>query len=64
MKGPIRPKQDQENRVLKQRIVGRIYGMTVERAIQTENRHVNRIKRSGQAWLLYIKNINCNISTP
>ena len=25
------------------------------------NRHHKRIKRSGQAWLVYVKDINCNI---
>ena len=27
------------------------------------NRHKNRMKRSGQAWLVCVKNINCNIPT-
>ena len=34
---------------------------TVKRAIKTENRHKNRIKRSGQAWLVYVTDINRNI---
>ena len=27
------------------------------------NRHKNRLERSGQAWLVYVKDINCNIPT-
>ena len=34
----------------------------VERAIKTD-RHKNRIKRSGQAWLVYVCDINRNIPT-
>ena len=30
---------------------------------QDRYRHKNRMKRSGQAWLVYVKNINCNILT-
>ena len=48
----------------KRRVVGKIYGMKYSRkGHKDRNRHKNRIKRSGQARLLYVKNINRNIPT-
>ena len=45
-----------------QRVVGRIYGMKYSwKGHKDRNRHNNRIKRSGEARLVYIKNINHNI---
>ena len=64
MKGPIRQKKDQKNRVRTQRVVGRIYGMKYGRKNRKDrNRHKNRVKRSGQAQLVYAKHINRNITT-
>ena len=63
MKGPIRQKQDQKNRVRKRRAVGRMIGMKYSgKGHKDRNRHKNRIeKRSGQARLVYVKDINRNI---
>ena len=48
----------------KRRVVGRIYRMIYSwKGHKDKNRHKNRIKRSGQAWLVYVKSINRNIST-
>ena len=46
-------------------VVGRIYGMKYSwKGHKDRNRHKNRIKKkSGQARLVYVKNINCNIPT-
>ena len=64
MKGPIRQKLNQKNRVRKPRVVGRIDGMKYSsKGHKDRNRHKNRIKRSGQARLVYIKAINRNIPT-
>ena len=65
MKGPIRQKLDQKNRVRKRRVVGRIDGMKYSsEGHKDRNKHKNRIKkRSGQARLVYIKAINRNIPT-
>ena len=64
MKRPIRQKRDRKNRVRKQRVVGRIYGMTYGwKGHKDGNGHKNIIKESGQAWLAYVKNISCNIPT-
>ena len=57
-------RQDRKNRVRKRRLVGRIYGMKYSRkGHQKRNRQKNRIKRSGQARLVYVKDINRNIPT-
>ena len=49
MKGPIREKYDQKNRVREQRVVGRIYGMKYSsKGHKDRNRHKNRIKRVGK----------------
>ena len=64
MKGPIRQIYDRKNRVRKRRVVGRIYGMTYSGKVRKDkNRHTNRIKGSGQAGLVYVKNIKRNIPT-
>ena len=52
------------NRVRKRRLVGRIYGMKHNwKAHKDRNRHKNRIKRSGQARLIYVSDVNHNIPT-
>ena len=50
---------------MRKRRVGRIYGMKYSSKGHKDkkNRHKNRLKRSGQARLLYVKNINLNIPT-
>ena len=59
-KAEIRP----EEFVRKRRVVGRIYRMKYSwKSHKDRNRHKNRIKRSGQAWLVYVKDINRNIPT-
>ena len=60
-KAEIRPK----NRVRKRRVVGRIYGMKYSwKGHKDRNRHKSRIKRSGQARLVYVEeDINRNIPT-
>ena len=64
MKGPIRQIQNRKNRVRKLRDVGRIYGMKYSgEGHENRSRHKNRIKRSGQAPLVYVKDINRNIPT-
>ena len=48
----------------KWRVVGRIYGIKYSfKGHKNRNRNENRIKRSGQARLVYVKDINCNIPT-
>ena len=48
----------------KRRVVGRIYGMKNNwKSHEDRNRHKDRIKRSGQARLVYVKNINSNNPT-
>ena len=48
----------------KRRVVGRIYGMEYSWKGHTDrNRHKNRIKRSRQARLVYVTDINRNIPT-
>ena len=61
----MRQKLDRKNRVKKRRVVRRIYGMKHSwKGHKDRNRHKNRIKkRSGQARLIYVKNINRNIPT-
>ena len=50
---------DRKNRVRKRRVVGRIYGMKYSwKGHKERNRHKNRIKRSGQARLVYVFDIN------
>ena len=62
MIGPIGQNKDQKKRVRKQRLVGRIYGMKYSsKGHKDRNRHRNRVKRSGQARLLYVFDINHNI---
>ena len=46
----------------KQRVVGRIHGMKIQlKGLKDRNRHENRVERTGQARLVYVKDINCNI---
>ena len=60
----MRQKYDWKNRVRKWRVVGRIYGKKYSwKGHNDRHRHKNRIKRSGQARLVYAKHINCNIPT-
>ena len=48
-----------KNRVRKQRIVGRVYGIKYSlKGHKDKNRHKNRTKRCGQARLVYVKDIN------
>ena len=48
----------------KRRVVGRIYGMIYSsKGLKDRNGHKNRIKRSEQAWLVYVRNINLSIPT-
>ena len=48
----------------KRRVVGKIHGMKRSwKGHKDRNRHKNKIKRSWQALLLYVKDINCNIPT-
>ena len=48
----------------KRRVVGRIYRMKYSwKGSKERQRHKNRIKRSEQARLVYVKNINRNIPT-
>ena len=48
----------------KRRVVGRVHGMKYRwKGHKSRNRHKNRVERSGQARLVYVKNINCNIPT-
>ena len=56
----MRPEEQSE----KQRVVGRIYGInTLEKGNKDRNRNKNKIKRSGHAQLVYVKNINRKIPT-
>ena len=58
-KAKIRPEEQSQ-----QRVVGRIYGMKCRwKGHRDRNRHKNRIQRSGQARLVYVKDINHNIPT-
>ena len=64
LQGPQRQKWDRKNRVRKRRVVGRIYGMKYSwKGHKDRNSHKNRINRSGQAWLAYVKNISRSIPT-
>ena len=57
-------KKDWENGVRKRRDVGRIYGTKYScKGHKDRNRHKNRIKRSRQVRLVYVKSINHNIPT-
>ena len=48
----------------KRRVVGRIYEMKYSWKVHKDkNRHKNRIKRSGQARLVYVRDINRNVPT-
>ena len=48
----------------KRRVVGRIYGMKYTwKGHKDGDRHKNRLKTSGQARLVYVKNINRDIPT-
>ena len=48
--------EDRKNRVRKRRAVRRIYGMKYSwTGHKDRNRHKNRIKSSGQAWLVYVR---------
>ena len=48
----------------KRRVVGRVYGMKYSwKGHNDGNRHKNRIKRIGQARLVYVKDINRNVPT-
>ena len=52
-KAEIRP---EKNRVRKRRVVGRIYGIKCDgKGHKDRNRHENRIKRGGQARLVYVR---------
>ena len=57
--------KDLKERVRKRKGFGRIYGMKYSRkGHKDRNRHKSRIKkRSGQAWLVYVKDTNRNIPT-
>ena len=47
----------------KRRVVRKLYSMEYSwKGHKYRNRHKNRITRSGQARLVYVKNINCSIS--
>ena len=61
MKGPIRQKYDRKSGVRKQRVVGRIHGMKYSsKGHKDRKRLKNRIKkRSGQARLVNVKDVNC-----
>ena len=72
LKGPVRQKQDQKDRVRKRRVVERIYGMKYSwKGHRDRNSHKYRTKMSGQARLVYVKkqttattkNMNHNIPT-
>ena len=48
----------------KRRVVERIFGTKYSRkGHKDRNRHKNRIKKSGQTRLVYVKDINRNIPT-
>ena len=64
MKGPVRQKYDQKNRVKKRRVVGRICGMKYDRkGHRDRNRHKNRIKRSEHAQLVDVQGIKHDLPT-
>ena len=47
-----------------QRVVRRISRMKYSRKVHKDRKRCkNRIKRSGEARLVYVKDINCNIPT-
>ena len=61
---PIRQRYERKNIVRKRRYAGRIYEMKFSgKGLKNRNRHKNRIQRSGQAELVYVKGINHNIPT-
>ena len=60
MKGPLRQKWDGNNRMWRQRICGMKYSW---KGHNDRNQHMNKIKRSGQARLVYVKDISHNIPT-
>ena len=62
LKGPIRQRSDRENRVRNWRFC-RENLWNSWKGHKDRNRYKNRIKRSGQARLVYVKNINRDIST-
>ena len=50
--------------MIKRKVVGRIYGMKYTwKGHKDGDRHKNRLKTSGQARLVYVKNINRDIPT-
>ena len=56
--------KDRKHRVRKRKVVGRIYGMKYcWKGHENINGHKSRIKRSGQARLVCVKDINRNIPT-
>ena len=56
--------RNERRRVRKWRLVRRISGMKYSwKGHKDRNGHKNRMKRSGQAWLGYVKDINRNIPT-
>ena len=60
----MRQKEDRKNRVRKRRVFGWSYGTENSwKGHKERHRHLNRIKRSGQARLVHVKNINGNIPT-
>ena len=60
----MRQKEDRKNRVRKRRVVRRIYGMKYSwKGHKDRNTYKNRMKRSGQARLVYVTDINRNIPT-
>ena len=64
LKGPIGQKYALQARVRKRGVVWIIYGVKDGwKGHKDRNRHKNRIKRSGQARLVYVKNTNRNIPT-
>ena len=61
---PIRQKKDLKNRVRKCRVVRRIYAMKYSwKGLKDRNKHKDSIKRSEQARLVYVRNINHSIPT-
>ena len=56
MKGPIRQRDKSGRTVRTRRVVRRIYGTKYSsKGLKDRNRHKNRIKRSGQAQLVYVR---------
>ena len=59
LKGPVRQKQYRKNGVRKRRVVGRIYRIKCSwQGHKDKNRRKIWIKRSGQARLVYVKDID------